>query len=118
MAFALRASGMEGPAMEAHDEFPANAALSLMLAVIATSDTPLLLLSGDLTVVAASNSFCVAFGINPASVPGNPVLTMGKGDGMYHSSLLSSPRPPRGLQRSMPTSSIFAGPIRRFDAWC
>jgi PAS domain-containing protein len=80
MAFALRATGMEGPAMEAHDEFPANAALSLMLAVIATSDTPLLLLSGDLTVIAASTAFCVAFGIDPASVPGNPVLTMGKGE--------------------------------------
>jgi two-component sensor histidine kinase len=66
--------------MDAHDEFPASAALSLMLAVIATSDTPLMLLAGDLTVIAASTSFCLAFDIDPASVPGKPVLGMGDGE--------------------------------------
>ncbi len=66
--------------MDAHDDFPASAALSLMLAVIATSDTPLLLLAGDLTVVAASTSFCLAFDIDPATVPGKPVLGMGDGE--------------------------------------
>jgi two-component sensor histidine kinase len=71
---------MEGPAMDAHDEFSASASRSLMLAVIATSETPLLLLSGDLTVIAASTSFCVAFGIDPATVPGKYVLEMGNGE--------------------------------------
>lgn len=66
--------------MDAHDEFPASAALSLMLAVIATSDTPLLLLAGDLTVVAASRSFCEAFNIDPATLPGKSVLEMGDGE--------------------------------------
>ena len=66
--------------MDAHDDFPPNAALSLMLAVIAASDTPLLLLAGDLTVIAASVSFCDAFAIEPASVPGNPILAMGDGE--------------------------------------
>jgi len=66
--------------MDAHDDFPASAALSLMLAVIATSDTPLLLLRGDLTVVAASTSFCLAFDIDPATVPGKAVLGLGDGE--------------------------------------
>lgn len=66
--------------MDAHDEFPASAALSLMLAVIATSGTPLLLVAGDLTVVAASTSFCEAFNIDPATLQGKPVLAMGDGE--------------------------------------
>lgn len=66
--------------MDAHDAFPASAATSLMLAVVATSDTPLLLLAGDLTVVAASNSFCRAFDIDPAAVPGKSVLQLGNGE--------------------------------------
>lgn len=66
--------------MDAHDEFPASAATSLMLAVIATSDTPLLLLAGDLTVVAASLSFCAAFDIDPATVPGKSMLELGDGE--------------------------------------
>lgn len=66
--------------MDAHDELPASAALSLMLAVIATSETPLLLLAGDLTVIAASTSFSAAFGIDPSTLRGKPVLEMGAGE--------------------------------------
>jgi len=66
--------------MDAQDEFPAGAATSLMLAVVATSDTPLLLVAGDLTVVAASLSFCAAFGIDPATVHGKSVLELGAGE--------------------------------------
>ncbi|WP_423069420.1 sensor histidine kinase [Devosia sp. CN2-171] len=51
-----------------------------MLAVVATSDTPLLLLAGDLTVIAASTSFCLAFDIDPATVRGKPVLAIGDGE--------------------------------------
>lgn len=66
--------------MDVRDEFPASASRSLMLAVIATSDTPLLLLNGELIVIAASTSFCVAFDIDPATVPGKSVLGMGRGE--------------------------------------
>ena len=40
------------------------------LAVVASSNEPLLLLAADLKVIAASASFCRAFQIDPASVPG------------------------------------------------
>jgi hypothetical protein len=43
-------------------------ALNLALAVVASSTAPLLLLDGDLTLIAASKSFCRAFQIDPASV--------------------------------------------------
>jgi hypothetical protein len=41
--------------------------LNLALAVIASSTAPLLLLDGDLTLIAASKSFCRAFQIDPSS---------------------------------------------------
>lgn len=55
-------------------------ATSLMLAVIDSSDAPLLLLDGGLTVIAASASFCRAFGIDPNSVPGRPLSGLGLGE--------------------------------------
>jgi two-component system, sensor histidine kinase PdtaS len=66
--------------MDAHDTFPASTSLSLMLAVVTASETPLLLLTGDLTVVAASSSFCAAFAVDPATLPGKSVLAMGNGE--------------------------------------
>lgn len=57
-----------------------DAALSLTLAVIATSPSPLLLLDGELTVVAASGSFCDAFGLDPAKAPDQPILELGGGE--------------------------------------
>src|SRR5665213_2097223 len=45
--------------------------LNLALAVVASSAAPLLLLDGDLTLVAVSDSFCRAFEIDPGSVPGS-----------------------------------------------
>lgn len=57
-----------------------EAANSLALAVIASSDAPLLLLAGDLTVIAASTSFCVAFDLDPASVPGRLLSELGAGE--------------------------------------
>lgn len=66
--------------MVAQEQFPTDAPLSLMMAMIATSDTPLLLLAGDLRVVAASTSFCQAFGIEQLSVRGRPLLELGAGE--------------------------------------
>jgi two-component sensor histidine kinase len=50
------------------------------LAVIASSRQPLLFLSGDLKIIAASASFCRAFQIEPASVPGRGLAQLGNGE--------------------------------------
>ena len=54
--------------------------LNLALAVIASSTAPLLLINGDLTLVAASTSFCRAFQIDPATVPGRSLAQLGSGE--------------------------------------
>ncbi len=48
--------------------------------MVVTSDTPLLLLDGDLTVLAASLSFCRAFDLDPTLVAGRPIFAMGNGE--------------------------------------
>jgi two-component system, sensor histidine kinase PdtaS len=53
---------------------------SLTLAVIAASQAPLLLLDTDLTVIAASRSFCRAFGIEPADAVGRQLVELGAGE--------------------------------------
>lgn len=50
------------------------------LAVIFSSNEPLLFLAADLTVIAASASFCVAFQIDPAGVPGQRLADLGAGE--------------------------------------
>jgi two-component sensor histidine kinase len=50
------------------------------LAVIALSHEPLLFLTGDLIVVAASSSFCRDFQIEPAGVPGRMLSGLGNGE--------------------------------------
>jgi two-component sensor histidine kinase len=50
------------------------------LAVIVSSYQPLLFLTGDLVVVAASSSFCRDFEIEPANVPGRPLSQLGNGE--------------------------------------
>jgi two-component sensor histidine kinase len=50
------------------------------LAVIAASNEPLLFLATDLVVIAASASFCRAFQIDPASVPGRQLSDLGAGE--------------------------------------
>jgi two-component sensor histidine kinase len=57
-----------------------GAALSLTLAVIESSNQPLLLLDGELNVIAASTSFFRAFDVEPAGVPGRPVFDIGAGE--------------------------------------
>ncbi len=64
------------PDLTAHPEL----ALNLALAVIVNSTAPLLLLSGELTLIAASKSFCRAFQVDPASIPNLPMCELGAGE--------------------------------------
>ena len=57
-----------------------DAALSLASAVIASSTAPLLLLDSDLTVIAASLSFCHTFGLDPVAVKGASLMELGAGE--------------------------------------
>ena len=57
-----------------------DAALGLALALIASSTVPLVLLDGDLNVVAVSRSFCQAFEIDLASAPGRSIFELGAGE--------------------------------------
>jgi len=59
---------------------PPTVAESLTLALIASSDAPLLLLDGGLTVIAASQSFGRAFGIDPDQASGKAVFELGNGE--------------------------------------
>jgi two-component sensor histidine kinase len=58
----------------------ATVALSLGLALVATSNAPLLLLDRNLTIIAASKSFCRAFEIDPAAMEGRAFLQLGAGE--------------------------------------
>src|ERR1700733_7810768 len=66
--------------MAPHATPQSDVSLNLALAVIASSTAPLLLLNGDLTVVAASKSFCRAFEIDPATAAGGPLAGLGSGE--------------------------------------
>ena len=55
-------------------------ALSLTMAVISSSPTPLLLLDGELRVGGASESFCEAFQIDPATAAGSSLFDLGAGE--------------------------------------
>ena len=50
------------------------------LAVVVSSHEPLLFLSDDLKIIAASASFCRAFDIDPTSVPGKKLGELGQGE--------------------------------------
>lgn len=52
----------------------------LTLALVAASNTPVLLLDGHLAVISASGSFCNAFDVDPAQVVGQPLVTLGHGE--------------------------------------
>jgi two-component sensor histidine kinase len=54
--------------------------VSLALAVVGSSTAPLVLLDGNLKVIAASASFFAAFRINPAGAVGEPFLSLGDGE--------------------------------------
>jgi two-component system, sensor histidine kinase PdtaS len=57
-----------------------DAALSLAMAVVASSPGPLLLLDGDLNIVAASTSFSFAFEIAAEHAVGRPLTSLGAGE--------------------------------------
>ncbi|CAN7618966.1 ATP-binding protein [Rhizobium rhizogenes] len=59
---------------------PPEGALNLALAVVASSSAPLLLLDGDLTVIAVSESFCREFQIEPVEVPNRRLSSLGNGE--------------------------------------
>lgn len=59
---------------------PGPAVLSLALAVIASSNEPLVLLDDKLKVIAASTSFCRAFMIDPANVARRHIAELGQGE--------------------------------------
>jgi len=66
--------------MAPHQPPPAIVALNLGLALVATSNAPLLLLDGNLVIIAASKSFCRAFQIDPAKVEGCLLSELGMGE--------------------------------------
>ena len=55
---------------------PINLGRTLGLAVVLASDAPLLLLDEKLAIVAASDSFCAAFGIDPHTVTGRTIYDL------------------------------------------
>jgi two-component sensor histidine kinase len=57
-----------------------NVTLGLPLAIVAASNVPLLLLDQNLNVIAASTTFCSAFQLDPASVPGRQMSALGTGE--------------------------------------
>ena len=56
---------------------PPVVADTLALALVAASDAPILLLDGDLTVIAASASFVRAFQIDPGATSGRSLFAAG-----------------------------------------
>jgi len=50
------------------------------LAVVVSSNEPLLFLTSDLKLIAASASFCNAFQVDPATVPGTALSNLGGGE--------------------------------------
>lgn len=59
---------------------PSELALGLALAVISSSDAPLLLLNDRLEIIVASRSFCRVFSLNPANVVGQKMAELGAGE--------------------------------------
>jgi len=55
-------------------------AISLSLAMVTSFNAPLLLLDGDLHVIAASAAFCRAFDIAPGTTPGRLLMRLGDGE--------------------------------------
>jgi len=66
--------------MAVHMPLLAEASNSLALALVASSEAPLLLLDGAFDLIAASASFCRAFDIEPARAAGRPFFDLGAGE--------------------------------------
>ena len=65
--------------MSAEKHCPEDVALSLTLAIVTSSPAPLLLLDGQLIIIAASTSFCSAFGANAAQLTGQRLYALDDG---------------------------------------
>jgi two-component sensor histidine kinase len=59
---------------------PDDRSLSLALAMVCASSTPLLLLDGEFAVIAVSASFCDAFTIDPSAAVGRSFFDLGAGE--------------------------------------
>jgi two-component sensor histidine kinase len=66
--------------MELFTYLHADTSPGLAMALVASSQAPLLLLGERLTIVAASMSFCQAFGCEPETVNGLPLAQLGDGE--------------------------------------
>lgn len=66
--------------MDAGTSLLDEAADGLALAVIGSSNAPVLLLDGHLNVIAASESFCDTFEIDPEHAAGRPLAELGDGE--------------------------------------
>jgi two-component system, sensor histidine kinase PdtaS len=67
-------------AITIHVSPSADISLNLVLAVIASSNAPLLLLDGDCRVIAVSTSFCRTFQVEQADAPGCLLFNLGAGE--------------------------------------
>lgn len=67
-------------AVEFFTPLHSEAAGSLALALIASSQAPLLLLDGHLVVVSASRTFCEAYTIDPNTIAGQKLVDLGNGE--------------------------------------
>ena len=59
---------------------PSDPPNGLALAIVASSGAPMLLLNGQLMVIAASASFCNAFDIDPTTIEGRQLTSLGSGE--------------------------------------
>ena len=65
--------------MDTERTFP-PVANDLALALVASSDAPILLLDGELKVIAASTSFSRAFKMEPSNTDGRSLFALGDGE--------------------------------------
>jgi len=74
-------AGPKGPPMTvAGPPTHPDVALKLALAMVASSNAPLLLLDGELLVIAASDSFFRTFAVDADKASGRPVFAIGEGE--------------------------------------
>lgn len=65
--------------MSANKHSPEDVAHSLTLAIVTSSPAPLLLLDGELTIIAASSYFCSGFGADATQLTGQPLYALDDG---------------------------------------
>ena len=65
--------------MSTEKHSPEDVALSLTLAIVMSSPAPLLLLDGQLTIIAASTSFCSVFSVDAVRLTGQPLYALDNG---------------------------------------